>query len=793
MANDDIIARFRLDIEGLNSDINKIKDKLGDVEKGAGKAAKNSSKEFDHFGNTVNKLGQRLIAAFAVERIISFGRAIINTTAEFQKFQAVLTNTLGSRGAASLALKNITDFAAKTPFSVQQLTGAFVKLANQGFKPTVEEMRKLGDLAASTGKDFDQLAEAIIDAQTFEFERLKEVGVRAKKEGDKVIFTFKGVETQTDATSESIRKYILSLGDLEGVSGSMAAISETLGGKISNLGDSYDQLKKSIGEASNSIAGRLVDALKEGLDATTKLIDESNKLKLIYSSGLLTKEEIDKNIGFWTELKLATSAVEPVLNILLEELGKRLPYGGFGLYAPYEDKKVDQYRANIDLMQQKLKDAAKEQNFLTSEQLIKLQKTYDLLLQMGEVGVFDPFTAQRLRELGLVIEEFKQEVEEVTNEEKKTNEVIKTRRQILEDLIKKEELILQKKVGQGKATEQEQGNIFRYKNELESIVNEEERRLKIVSDLLDLKNEEKRLNEAEKNDLEEVNKLLMAKGVLTDDSASKPSARNNEMENQLADNIIDSTQQAARTYAEYVDYLNAQDERRIKALQEFNDKEISLLNDKYNQGLISYEDYTRAVADQQAFADEQRKQLMAKQLQREKVAATFTAVTESAQAILRALNTKPPFNFILAGLVAAQTAIQVSAINSAQVPQFEKGGYIKGKRHKEGGVLIEAEGGEYMVNRQGTARHLEVIEAINNGYFDKLIYQDWVLPALEQQKKEFAKMKNKDFASNLADSLVVKAMIDEDRLINSDKNTRKILMSIDSKLGRNSYINKRNA
>lgn len=102
------------------------------------------------------------------------------------------------------------------------LTGVFVKLANAGFRPTGQQMTKLGDLASSTGKQMDQLAEAIIDAQTGEFERLKEFGIRAKDAGDSVIFTYKGVQTTVEKTSGSIRDYIVSLGDAEGVSGSMA-------------------------------------------------------------------------------------------------------------------------------------------------------------------------------------------------------------------------------------------------------------------------------------------------------------------------------------------------------------------------------------------------------------------------------------------------------------------------------------------------------------------------------------------------------------------------------------------
>lgn len=232
---------------------------------GLTKSLKSAENSLKGFTGVVSKVATAATVAFAAISFGAIGREIIAITAEFQKFEAVLTNTLGSNSEAKEALENIREFAAKTPFSVQELTASFVKLANQGFKPTNEEMRKLGDLAASTGKGFDQLTEAIIDAQTGEFERLKEFGIRASKSGDQVKFTFKGVQTQTEFTAESIREYLLGLGDLEGVSGSTAAISATLGGKISNLGDSFDGLLLTLGNLTSGPLAGFVDLLGEAL------------------------------------------------------------------------------------------------------------------------------------------------------------------------------------------------------------------------------------------------------------------------------------------------------------------------------------------------------------------------------------------------------------------------------------------------------------------------------------------------------------------------------------------------
>jgi len=235
----------------------RVSKKLGAAE-AALEGVRNKAKKTE---STFSKLTKTAGGVFAALGVATVGREVVNTLAEFEKFEAVLTNTLGSNSAAQAALQQIKDFAASTPFQVDGLTGAFVKLANQGFTPTVDEMRKLGDIAASTGKEFDQLAEAVIDAQTGEFERLKEFGIRASKEGDKVKFTFKGVETQTDFTADAMRAYILSLGDAAGVSGAMAAISKTTGGQISNLQDKITDLALKIGVALRPAITATISAL----------------------------------------------------------------------------------------------------------------------------------------------------------------------------------------------------------------------------------------------------------------------------------------------------------------------------------------------------------------------------------------------------------------------------------------------------------------------------------------------------------------------------------------------------
>ena len=291
MANEKLIVELTAQIQGLKSGLDSASAQLTKFNDKTTNTGKNAEKDFDAIGSAASKVGGIVAGAFAIGSVVSFGQGIIAATSEFQKFEAVLSNTLGSSSAAQLALSQIQQFAATTPFQINELTGAFVKLANQGFTPNIAQMRLLGDLASSTGKSFDQLAEAILDAQTGEFERLKEFGVRAAVAGDQVTFTFKGIKTQVDNTSEAIRGYVLSLGAAEGVSGSMEKISGTLGGRISNVKDSFTQLQTTIGSINSGVLFSFVGYLQQALGYFNEIINLDLKRVQFAMEGLNMTEQ----------------------------------------------------------------------------------------------------------------------------------------------------------------------------------------------------------------------------------------------------------------------------------------------------------------------------------------------------------------------------------------------------------------------------------------------------------------------------------------------------------------------
>jgi len=216
------------------------------------------SQEVAGVSETTSRMRQVMTNAFAfavgggieqgIEKVVEMGKAVFATTAKFETYGIVLEKALGSKSLAQRALADIQKMAAETPFSVDELTSSFLKFVNRGLNPSMAEMTKLGDLASSQGKSFDQLTEAVLDAGTGEFERLKEFGIAASKSGDEVSLSFKGVNQTVANTPAAIQGAILAMGEMKGVAGGMAAIAEGLDGQLSNVGDTADQVAVQWGQ-----------------------------------------------------------------------------------------------------------------------------------------------------------------------------------------------------------------------------------------------------------------------------------------------------------------------------------------------------------------------------------------------------------------------------------------------------------------------------------------------------------------------------------------------------------------
>lgn len=171
---------------------------------------------------------------------------LVDVQREFDKLNASLITVAGSSANAAAAMDDLKNFAKETPFGLAQAVDGFVKLKALGLTPSTQALTSFGNTASAMGKDLNQMIEAVADASTFEFERLKEFGIKARQEKDRVAFTFQGVTTEVAKNSAAIEQYLTNIGNVQ-FAGAMQQRMKTLDGAISALGDSYNELLLNIG------------------------------------------------------------------------------------------------------------------------------------------------------------------------------------------------------------------------------------------------------------------------------------------------------------------------------------------------------------------------------------------------------------------------------------------------------------------------------------------------------------------------------------------------------------------
>ncbi|AEX56195.1 tail tape measure protein [Salmonella phage vB_SenS-EnJE6] len=233
--------------------------------------AKATSDRLDNLSKSAKVAGAAVTGLAAVVAATAYKAAqeLVESQRQLDKMSASLKTLTGSTQGAKQALSILQDFARDTPYGLEQAVEGFRKLVALGLTPSEEALRSYGNTASAMGKDLSQMIEAVADASTFEFERLKEFGIKAKQNQKDIEFTFQGTTTVVKKNAADIEQYLLNIGNVN-FAGAMADQANTLNGAIASAEDSWSQLKMTLATSID------VGSLAEPLRYVDDLIQEIN-------------------------------------------------------------------------------------------------------------------------------------------------------------------------------------------------------------------------------------------------------------------------------------------------------------------------------------------------------------------------------------------------------------------------------------------------------------------------------------------------------------------------------------
>lgn len=316
-----------------------LKDKFSKPLAGTTKEIKKARQEMKLGQNQINKWGRSINNAFtgAVKNAAKFTAAMgaagaamgFKEAFDLETYKAQLETATGSTEKAAELMKNAIAMANKTPFEGGALVEATAMLEAMGMD-SKKWLTYAGNMAGATGKDIMQATEAIIDAQSGEWERMKEFGIKDVKDMDtlvkvmdkrfaggmeKLAGTTKGIwSTVTGVTKNSLAKIIGIMDDGSVRQGSALDKVKT---KLSELADKMTQWQNDgTIEAAAEKAATAVDKIS---DAFQWAKDNANWLIPVLSGlvgALVAFNVLSTVIGLWKSYQTVATAVKAAQTLL---------------------------------------------------------------------------------------------------------------------------------------------------------------------------------------------------------------------------------------------------------------------------------------------------------------------------------------------------------------------------------------------------------------------------------------------------------------------------------------------
>ena len=240
---------------------------------------------------------------------------------------------------------------------------------------------------------------------------------------------------------------------------------------------------------------------------------------------------------------------------------------------------------------------------------------------------------------------------------------------------------------------------------------------------------------------------------------------------QTIDYAFEVADAVANTLGAIVELQGAQSQARIDEINNI----ATLEQEAINKSLESEADKQRKLDALRLRTSRQIAAEKTKQAKSERALNVFKAVIDTAASITKTgaqlgYPAAIPFQ-VAAGVIGAT---QIAAILAQPLPKFKKGGIVGGRSHDAGGTIIEAERGEFVVNRNAVTRHRSELDALNtsSAAFKRLIDERYVRPALNYY------MGKKERAIKVNASLNSKVMEKEIKGMRRDLKRNKTIVNI---------------
>lgn len=284
------------------------------------RAIERTRKEVGLLEKGFNYLKWTIQRVFYFGAILKFQQSLANVLTEGKDYEqniASLTSvTNGNLDQAQGLWGNINNLAREVNFSVNEMTHGAVILNRRGFTPTMELMKAIGSIATGTRNRFDAVANALVSATRGYTRGLMQIGIVAKKVGDKLEFDFNGQKVLIDKNTKAISDFIVELSKSPRYASALAAVMDnTVTGATKRLSEGWADFSRQIFlSGGNNFLIKFFNDGREALDAMTAAMQSPAFVEALNAWGIVIGE-------IWNKLLKIPSLVIKGWSSITDEVG----------------------------------------------------------------------------------------------------------------------------------------------------------------------------------------------------------------------------------------------------------------------------------------------------------------------------------------------------------------------------------------------------------------------------------------------------------------------------------------
>lgn len=298
----------RQGIDQLNHTVQQSGNQLTAIFERQAQTANQVTEAIDRQGRALQQFANGAVmrlGAAAVEAIGNIFRTGIQATRVFEDMASKMSALTGSLDSAKDKFWELNALEDETTIATDKLSQAFITLGNNALNNSSKQLKAYSAIAIGTGKDLNQLSDAIVKFSQGRMNALAQFGITAKENANSITMSYRGVTTEIEKNTKALEKYLSDIAN-NNFDGVLAEKYNTVEASMNRLDNAWGTFCAKIMQSDGGFGELIImgnDFLSTTLNDISDWFNQPDVIEWFHEVGDIGRSALDTVGTAWGTLK----------------------------------------------------------------------------------------------------------------------------------------------------------------------------------------------------------------------------------------------------------------------------------------------------------------------------------------------------------------------------------------------------------------------------------------------------------------------------------------------------------